>query len=500
MIYLFVTFFIYVVLIIIKNHKSRRVIWLLLMLSGFCISFSGLAFYTEFISNGLSNTLFDNISEYIWQINYYLNLDMFNIIRILDFGVLLYVYSAVCFPLSYINRKTLRKRVYILSAALSAVLFVIIDPRILMKILNLPKSYLNIPVQYLKIYPKIISIINLLSNSIIKLSIVVSLGIFVYLIATTIPVLKKRYIYMFLGIIPIHILFFILFYKFPNNSTVVIYMYSQLSHVNLPYNKVLYDLISYIAFFSVVLQIYAIYRYNILETNSKKNRITFQNRFDTANTAMKVFSHSIKNQLITIRLLTEHLIKISENKPGPDTEIYNEIMSVCNSSIQKLTTLYRETKTGVISLDYEYTDIVGIIKKTVEKYEMTSNGIHFTIDAKTSIRFKLDGTQLEKVLDNIMINSVEACGNGENPAILVKVEEVSNFLVITVCDNGIGIDKKNIGRIFDPFFSTKPMTSNWGIGLSYCQKVIEAFGGVISISSELEKGTSVDIYIPSERE
>ncbi|OGO81346.1 MAG: hypothetical protein A2Y21_03780, partial [Clostridiales bacterium GWC2_40_7] len=335
-----------------------------------------------------------------------------------------------------------------------------------------------------------------IANYLIKSGILVSTAIIIHLIITSIPILRKRFIYIFLGIIPVHILFFILFYQFPNNTTIVVYSYNHLNYLNLTYNKFLYQLISYIAFFSIILQIYAIFKYNILETSIKKTRITFQHRLDTANIGMKVFSHSIKNQFITIRLLSEQLAGTGDNRPNEP--ILNEIMSICSSSVDRLSSLYRETKTGVIKLKYEYTNIMELLDSVVKRFKKSNPFIHFSIEGKSSICLNLDKKQFEKVLENIIMNSAEACEKGEDPIIIVRIGEVHDFISISVWDNGKGVEKKYIGRVFEPFFSTKPMASNWGIGLSFCQKVIEAFGGVISIFSEPEKGTTVQIYIPSE--
>ena len=69
-------------------------------------------------------------------------------------------------------------------------------------------------------------------------------------------------------------------------------------------------------------------------------------------------------------------------------------------------------------------------------------------------------------------------------------------MVIRIIDNGIGIPKEHLKRVFDPFFTTKPAGSGVGLGLSLCQRIIMANGGMIKLESQVGKGTSVIIGLP----
>ena len=70
------------------------------------------------------------------------------------------------------------------------------------------------------------------------------------------------------------------------------------------------------------------------------------------------------------------------------------------------------------------------------------------------------------------------------------------YVVIRIIDNGIGIPKEHLKRVFDPFFTTKPAGSGVGLGLSLCQRIIMANGGMIKLESQVGKGTSVIIGLP----
>ncbi|MDA3941465.1 MAG: ATP-binding protein [Spirochaetia bacterium] len=106
--------------------------------------------------------------------------------------------------------------------------------------------------------------------------------------------------------------------------------------------------------------------------------------------------------------------------------------------------------------------------------------------------------QLTQVFVNLLVNAgqaikdygkiiVETCLEGDN----IKAE---------ICDDGIGIEKETIGKLFDPFFSTKPVGEGTGLGLFISHGIIEDHGGAISVKSTIGKGTCFTIILPLKRD
>ena len=135
----------------------------------------------------------------------------------------------------------------------------------------------------------------------------------------------------------------------------------------------------------------------------------------------------------------------------------------------------------------------------VQKYQQITPFPQFILDVKEDIYLNLDKQHFEKVIDNIILNAIEASGRVRESKIHIFINVQNNYGIIGITDIGIGIAEKDLKKVFDPFYSTKPTSTNWGIGLSYCQKVVEAFGGVIAINSKIGQGTTVQIYIPIQR-
>jgi signal transduction histidine kinase len=78
----------------------------------------------------------------------------------------------------------------------------------------------------------------------------------------------------------------------------------------------------------------------------------------------------------------------------------------------------------------------------------------------------------------------------------IEVQRHSKWVIITVRDRGEGIPPENLKKIFVPFYSSKPVSKNWGIGLSLCYRIIRAHEGKISVSSVHGQGTAFKIMLP----
>jgi two-component system sensor histidine kinase PhcS len=110
--------------------------------------------------------------------------------------------------------------------------------------------------------------------------------------------------------------------------------------------------------------------------------------------------------------------------------------------------------------------------------------------------------KLTQVFVNLIQNSLDALRdkvpNVEPPVIYIAGRQEEGKVLITVRDNGEGIDPQNLARIFDPFFTTRDVGKGMGMGLSICYRIIQELRGTISVQSERGKFCQFTIEIPSE--
>ncbi|MFT7230588.1 MAG: signal transduction histidine kinase, partial [Bacteroidia bacterium] len=100
---------------------------------------------------------------------------------------------------------------------------------------------------------------------------------------------------------------------------------------------------------------------------------------------------------------------------------------------------------------------------------------------------------------NIISNAIKYKDNSkENAFIAINVDCSIDFATISIEDNGIGIDEKNQGRIFDMFYRATNLSTGSGLGLYITKDAIEKINGTMKIESELTHGTKFSITIPNQ--
>jgi signal transduction histidine kinase len=136
--------------------------------------------------------------------------------------------------------------------------------------------------------------------------------------------------------------------------------------------------------------------------------------------------------------------------------------------------------------------------------EATKSEISFNIDAealKGNGYLFIDKDLVTKALCHILRNSMEAVtrlpAGKKRKIIKVTLFEGDASIGVLISDKGEGISKKNLARIFEPFFSTRP--NQMGLGLTFTKRVMEEHGGEIRVESHLKRGTAVTLTFPKDR-
>jgi len=155
------------------------------------------------------------------------------------------------------------------------------------------------------------------------------------------------------------------------------------------------------------------------------------------------------------------------------------------------------------------TSIDDVIKEAVTS-AVNGSGINLEIFMPdTAGQVNIDENQIKQVIRHIVINAREAMADNGHLKVFCENIEISkkdslalnfgNYIKISFEDQGCGISKENLSKIFDPYFSTKDMGANkgQGLGLAASYSIIKRHGGVITAASELKKGSIVSVYLPA---
>jgi PAS domain S-box-containing protein len=118
-------------------------------------------------------------------------------------------------------------------------------------------------------------------------------------------------------------------------------------------------------------------------------------------------------------------------------------------------------------------------------------------DHEPNLGVAADEGQLVQVLVNVLVNAAQAARAGDpTPCITVRTRRFEARVEIVLADTGVGIPSSILPRVFEPFFSARPLGKGTGLGLAIAKQIVHSAGGRISIASELNKGTTVTITLP----
>ncbi|MCU6710233.1 HAMP domain-containing histidine kinase [Paenibacillus sp. J5C_2022] len=231
-----------------------------------------------------------------------------------------------------------------------------------------------------------------------------------------------------------------------------------------------------------------------IDATSFFTRLHINRNVSNLNANLRGVFHSFKNTMFTVKILAEQaeIGYGSEEGLNAVKRLQQIGLSSLNHTAKVLDSL-REIKVRPIKVN-----VAECVELALEK-----SGVPGEIDIRKRYRARgahayADQYQLIEALVNLFTNAAEAiqAAKRENGYIFVEVAAEQEWVFVKIVDNGIGIGKKEKKRIFTPLYSTKSRHENWGVGLSYVYRVIEAHLGFITVESERGKYTSFEIMLP----
>lgn len=215
-------------------------------------------------------------------------------------------------------------------------------------------------------------------------------------------------------------------------------------------------------------------------------------KFAATGRIARTIAHEVRNPLTNINLAMEQLK--SETGATDDSNILFEMVHRNSNRINQLITdLLNSTKFA--ELTYGKTSINTLADEALEMAKDRILLYNITIEKKYSADIcdvAVDKEKLKIAFLNIIVNAVEAMEPGKGILTIVTRGE-NNRCVVEIGDNGSGMDKESQGRLFEPYFTSKPKGN--GLGLTNTQNIILNHNGTIQAESEKGKGTTFIITL-----
>ena len=249
----------------------------------------------------------------------------------------------------------------------------------------------------------------------------------------------------------------------------------------------------------------------INELNRRNEQLIQTKKLASLGTLTSGVAHELNNPLNNISTSVQILLEELEDA---DLEYKRELLKETERQIDRARDIVR----ALLEFSRERTFNLKQVrlKDLVDNTIMLIKGelpadVELKVDVPDDIWGIIDGSRIQQVLLNLILNGVQAMEYGGTLKIIAQEQRERKTLCIQVQDTGKGISEEDLPKIFDPFFTTKDVSRSalsatsshsvieqpgTGLGLSICHGIVEQHGGRIEVESRLGEGTTFTIYLP----
>jgi PAS domain S-box-containing protein len=222
-------------------------------------------------------------------------------------------------------------------------------------------------------------------------------------------------------------------------------------------------------------------------------------------------THEINNPLTYVTMTGDFLLREARRAREaltslPPAQLASALDKMIEAAIElqdgvaRVTGIARDFKTltGVHAERIELVDVTAIIPSAVRiaSAELRERA-RVELDLAPVPRVRANSGRLGQVVLNLLLNAVQAACDGRECVIHVRTRVEDGAVVIDVDDNGPGIPADVAGRVFEPFFSTKPGDTGSGLGLAISRGLVESFGGTLALAPSRLGGACFRIRLPA---
>ena len=241
----------------------------------------------------------------------------------------------------------------------------------------------------------------------------------------------------------------------------------------------------------------------ITDAIKKETRLRRSESLASMTTMAAGVAHEIKNPLAAMAIHTQLLRKCFHKYGSGNSQLIDKYLSIIEEEIDHLNKIAVDFLFAVKPLEVELKkdDINSIISDVISFLEPEAIEKKITLSVSLSSflpTIMLDSHLVKQVFLNLFQNAFAAMPNGGTLTVKSKIN--GDYVSVYISDNGIGIEKDKLSKIFEPYYTTK--ANGTGLGLTLVYKIIKEHNGEIHVSSTPNKGTTfvLDFPIPiSER-
>lgn len=234
-----------------------------------------------------------------------------------------------------------------------------------------------------------------------------------------------------------------------------------------------------------------------------KNQIMQTQELELLGRMSRGMAHDLNNLLTPIWTLLQ---LVGEGASTQD--LSEDLLPVALRNIKTMRAYIRESLFFSENLrpDFQLGRLDVLIAQAVDitQARREAKGINVIVDTPGEVLVEMDEVLIQRLVANIVSNAIDASPPHSTIRVelvrLVKTEMTRDWLRVRIIDNGEGIKPENLSRVLTPYFTTKDRGDKdrgFGLGLAICRKIVHLHGGNLNIASQLKKGTTVQVDLPS---
>jgi len=223
---------------------------------------------------------------------------------------------------------------------------------------------------------------------------------------------------------------------------------------------------------------------------------------------ISVASHELKTPLTSLHLQLQMVMRgIKREKDiSPSVQKISHALAICERQSSKLSQLLDElldltrVRLGKLELQKEEMDLVKVVREVLSVFQQELDQANYkvSVEGPATILGEWDRSRIEQVITNLLSNAIKY---GERKPIEIALSQTRGRAIIIVRDHGMGIPQDLQGKIFKRFERAikDQNIAGLGLGLYITRQIVEAHGGVISVSSRQQQGCTFTVELPLQK-
>ncbi|GHT78927.1 hypothetical protein FACS1894130_06440 [Spirochaetia bacterium] len=487
-------------IILLSMEYQNRYSWLFFMMTtGMALAFFSISVHLAKFSNYYYsfNILFQLDYTIFAYVSRTIKLPLSTIARMMNLGIALYLLAVPLFIYDFTQNKNRRiTRILILFTLIIYNLW-FYDPR------NAYLAYISYnTTPPSALYRNHIYILHQFNRIWILVYLFYPVGMLRnYMAKNTIPFIKRQIFLLAICLCVMNLLFYSVFFMGPfmmspfNVFTTGFWIFENIQLVFYRYYLIIPLSTACVLLFTLLLLLnYRLGSFVHVFTDRK-----IQQNISRMNDLLSDTLHSQKNLLFSIHILAKQAVQNKDN-PEERQENTEKILELSELSLKRTSEMLDSLRD--IRYKFQDNDLLSALEEAIKKVNPPPHIRVVWSKNKFEDRDRIcnfDFFHISQVFVNILNNGIEAINLAGREEGIIQIDIAVQFqwIFIIIQDNGTGIKKQFLKKIFDPYFSNKPAISNWGLGLSYAYKVIKSHLGILRIESKYGESTTIQIMLPS---